>query len=152
MMLSHLVIFGIKINRKHFGRKPLDKSNLILRYDPMYQMDIANGNIEMENVYGEGSFIPYDVVPLQPYPGDHTFSTNFYLFEKSDHSILKLGDLVETQIGTPCTIFGYILPPNWEEIGLKVVDDSNDRFTFALVENDQIVSEIILPPVGIIKV
>jgi hypothetical protein len=144
-----LVIFGLKIDRKYFGKKPKN-SNPLLDLSPLMAIDIAFGEIEMTNFYGEGSFMPYDVVQMRSHPREHSLEDNLFVFNYKDCLKLKLGDKIETESGDSCTIFGYTFPENWEEIGIKVIDESNSRFTFAIVKNNKVMESILLPPVGIV--
>jgi len=150
-MFLPTVIFGIEISKKYFGKKPKSPDNSLLGLSPFLQMKIACGEVELENFYGEGSFKPYDIVQLQSFSGDDTLFDNLYKLTKTESQKCKCGDKFLTEDGTIGKIFGYEIPSNWEEVGIRIVDDSDNKFTFIKRDDKQVVSKVEFPLIGIIQ-
>jgi|TARA_B100000315_G_C14557073_1_gene578695 hypothetical protein len=159
-----LTFFGIEIDKSYFGKKPEGESHaesMMKSFSPTYRMEQAFGgdNYKQVNQYGEGSFKPYDVVPLKDFSGDMTLEYGLKVFNLSDFEKLYLGKEIKTNKGT-YKIFGYKFPEDWENIGIKVIEESFSKpsffgekhpiYKFAIVENDIIQKIIRLKPVGII--
>jgi hypothetical protein len=154
-----LTFFGIEIDKSFFGKKPAGDhaKSMMDSFSPAYRK--GRGDWKRVNQYGEGFFKPYDVVALSDFSGDLTLEYGLKVFNLSDFEKLYLGQEINTSKGT-YKIFGYKLPEDWENIGIKVVDESykktsffgekNKIYKFALVKNDIIQKTIRLKPVGII--
>lgn len=144
-----LVIFGIKIEKSLFGKKPKstneDPVGAIIRgFSPLTS---TLNKEELDNYYGDGYFEPFNVVQMQVFPGYMELALDLFVLEVHEwYNKINLGDIVDTNNGK-AIVFGYELPENWEDLKLKV-DTTAKKWAFTIVENGLVIT-VGLPPVAI---